>query len=126
MENGLPGRIGLHVHRHARIANPIRETSREKPDQELAPTLHQPMVAMIAEAAKMMLIFATRTFLVVRECLLIYYNCNCFTKYNQFIQICYSLNALFFFHVSDSCFDGILNQNEEKVDCGGVCDACRK
>lgn len=23
-----------------------------------------------------------------------------------------------------SCFDGIKNQNEEKVDCGGVCEAC--
>ena len=73
MENGLPGRIGLHVHRHARIANPIRETSREKPDQELAPTLHQPMVAMTVEAAKMTSIFAITTCLVVSSPLLDYF-----------------------------------------------------
>lgn len=24
-----------------------------------------------------------------------------------------------------TCFDGILNQNEEKVDCGGLCQACK-
>ena len=79
MENGQPGQIGLRVHKVAQTVSHKKETSREKPDQELAPTLHQPMVAMIAEAAKMMLIFVTRTFLVVRECLLIYYNCNCLT-----------------------------------------------
>ena len=61
-ENGVPGRIGLHVHRHAQTANPKRETSREKPDQELAPTLHQPMVAMTVEAAQMMSNFATTTY----------------------------------------------------------------
>ena len=73
MENGLPGRIGLHVHRHARIANPIRETSREKPDQELAPTLHQPMVAMTVEAVRMMSNFATTTCLVVSSPLVGYF-----------------------------------------------------
>ena len=73
MENGLPGRTGLHVHRHARIANPIRETSREKPDQELAPTLHQPMVAMTVEAVRMMSNFATTTCLVVSFPLLDYF-----------------------------------------------------
>ena len=71
MENGQPGQIGLPVHRVAQTVSHKKETSQEKPDQELAPTLHQPKVAMIAEAAKMMLIFAIRTFLVVREYLLI-------------------------------------------------------
>ncbi len=31
---------------------------------------------------------------------------------------------LFFFKVSPSCEDNILNQDEESVDCGGVCIAC--
>lgn len=26
--------------------------------------------------------------------------------------------------VINSCFDGVLNQNEEDIDCGGVCEAC--
>ena len=26
----------------------------------------------------------------------------------------------------ESCFDGIKNQNEEKIDCGGVCNQCQK
>ena len=25
-----------------------------------------------------------------------------------------------------TCYDGILNQNEENTDCGGECPACRK
>ena len=25
-----------------------------------------------------------------------------------------------------TCYDGILNQNEESTDCGGECPACRK
>ena len=73
MENGLPGRIGLHVRRRVQTANPKRVTSREKPDQELAPTLHQPMVAMTAKDAKMMSIFATTTCLVVSSPLLDYF-----------------------------------------------------
>ena len=73
MENGLPGRTGLHVLRRVRTANPKRETSREKPDQELAPTLHQPMVAMTVEAVRMMSNFATTTCLVVSSPLLDYF-----------------------------------------------------
>ena len=69
MESGLLGRIGLHVRRRAQTANPKREISREKPDQELAPTLLQPMVAMTAEDAKMMSIFATTTYPAVSLCL---------------------------------------------------------
>ena len=73
MESGLLGRIGLHVRRRAQTANPKREISREKPDQEHAPTLHQPTAEMTAEDAKMMSIFATTTCLVVSSPLLDYF-----------------------------------------------------
>ena len=65
MENGPPGQIGLHVRNHVRTASHTKGILLEKPDQELVPTLHQPMVEMTATDAKMMLIFAITIFLVV-------------------------------------------------------------
>lgn len=34
------------------------------------------------------------------------------------------LAYLAFFKIEPSCFDGVQNQNEEKIDCGGVCASC--
>ena len=35
------------------------------------------------------------------------------------------LNVYYFSHLSDTCSDGIKNQDEEDTDCGGAaCDSC--
>ena len=72
-ENGRLGRLGLRVHKHAQTVNHRTETSPAKPVPELAPTLHQPMVEMTAPDAKMTLIFATTTCLVVSSPLVGYF-----------------------------------------------------
>jgi len=53
------------------------------------------------------------------------YKLKIISKYNgqeniEFIQI-----KLFEDSSLPSCFDNMLNQNEEKIDCGGLCDPCR-
>ena len=72
-DNGQPGQIGLRVPKLAQTESRKKETLLGKLDQELALTLQLPMVAMIAKAAKMTLIFATRTLRAVSKCLLLYF-----------------------------------------------------
>ena len=35
-----------------------------------------------------------------------------------------TLRLLVFLYISATCNDGVLNQNEETTDCGGICPAC--
>ena len=37
-----------------------------------------------------------------------------------------SLEILIYSFSLDTCFDGIKNQNEDKRDCGGICDTCQE
>ena len=70
---GRLGRIGLRVPKRARTVSHRTGISPEKPAQELAPTLHRPMVEMTVQDAKMTLTFATTMYLVVSSPLVDYF-----------------------------------------------------
>ena len=53
------------------------------------------------------------------------YKLKIISKYNNQENIDFIQIKLFEDSSLPSCFDNLLNQNEEKIDCGGPCDPCR-